>query len=253
MSSEFINGVSNLQLSNVSVKIPAPFANWNLWFAQVEASFQLSRISEESTKYFHLICNLQSDTLSKFQHLLDANSPMAYSKLKEAIIQDYNENNNVSLADVMMEQSLGDRRPTEALRQMQRHLQRFDPTIDANGSMAREIFLRMLPKNIQLSILAQPENNLHTLAQLADKITAFNKSSSQNITSSVEEGKSNINEISLLREEISALRRQITKPGPSELCFYHKTFGQRARKCQQPCSWSSKIPTQNQGNGQRFH
>ena len=251
------NGVRNSNIDHVSVKIPSFFANTILWFKQVEASFNLGRITEETTKYFHLISSLPVELLTKFEHLLDSTSSDPYTSLKTAIIKEYNESKKTSIDDLLKDTSLGDRSPSDVLREIRQNIRRMDPSFtNENSPIIRDMFFRTLPINIQQSLLCQPDNDLETLAQFADKIMRLSKQNQwqTQISQCQNEDSTKLDAIDQLRIEVNALRRSIQKRSDDQsMCFYHRTFGYNARKCVKPCSWRKEDEHKDQGNGLRLH
>lgn len=253
-SSDTTNGVRNPNIHHVSVKIPNPFPNVILWFKQVDASFELSRVTDEVTKYFHLISNLPAEILMKYQSHLDASTPHPYTNLRGAMVKDFENKTKLSVADMLKDNSLGNRSPSEALRQIRYQTQLLDPSNhDPNSALIRELFMRLLPGNVQIILLAQPSEDLSHQAALADKIINVKHSENSSACMALD----TVSECTLkeevlhLREEINELRRRQAYQNDSRFCYYHKTFGNNARKCQPPCEWKNR--TVNPGNAKRFH
>jgi len=257
------NGVRNSEIDHVSVKIPTSFQNHTLWFKQVEASFKISKISEETTKYFHLISNLPASLLSKYEFLLDSESEQPYSNLKEAIIFDFENTRTISMTEIMKNESLGDRTPSEALRNIASQLQRLDKAVDPyNSSISRELFMRLLPKSVQDILLSMPDSDLRHLASTADKIVLSKRQFVTNIETPITPYNEQDDQIMQLQQEVYALNQRFSATEGRRLCFYHQKFGSRAMKCEHPCEWKdSKFSEKcscnnkrlNQGNERRFH
>ena len=150
-------------------------------------------------------------------------------------------------------EELGDRNPTQLLRRMQQLLGDHLPFL-------KELFLQRLPANVLMVLAsADPSTALPQLAEMADKIIEVATPPIVAATSTP------ASEVQQLREEVTRLaelvapiadgqrpqrgrsRSRSRRPPsparadsqtPAEPCWYHKKFGESAKKCQQPCNWS---------------
>ena len=155
------------------------------------------------------------------------------------------------MADLMKDDHLGDRTPSEALQQLRNRLLRADPTQDReNGVLFKELFMKLLPPMIQMTLAAQSNKDLTELAILADNLMKIGAQTAiSHVTPRPDTNSELAAEIQRLREEVNSLRHKNTSTERGGLCYYHFTFGSNAKKCQQPCNWTKK--SINQGNGQR--
>ena len=147
---------------------------------------------------------------------------------------------------------LGDRKPTQLLHRMQQQLG--DRASATDGTLLPELFLQRLPSNVRM-VLASTSNttNLEELAELADKVlevaaltVAATTALLPQLLSEVEQLRA---EVSKLQTSIRTLTRQSrtcqpspAHPPPAEsfLCWYNHTYGEAARKCRSPCSYSTQ-------------
>lgn len=135
VNEEPTNGVRTVVLegNHIAARFPAYFDNPEIWFAQIEAIFQISRISQETTKYLHLIANLPSDMLSEFQEHLGNLSDTAYSDLKNAILGAKKKPVAYHISQLLgTKPHLGDRKPSQMLREMKFHFKQIEPNTDMN-------------------------------------------------------------------------------------------------------------------------
>ena len=167
----------------------------------------------------------------------------------------------------MTAEELGDRKPSQVLRRIQQLLGDKANTMDA--TIMRELFLQRLPANIRMVLTPSAgELGLEKLAQLADRIveasprptitaTESDTTTSQ-LTAQINDLAKRLDELTSTLTSINNLTttRRTRSPSPwrrrrrpsisfdddNNLCWYHWTFGDEAKKCQPPCkkSGSSK-------------
>lgn len=259
------------QIARVAVKIPPLWKNnIHIWFVQVEANFEIAKITEDITKYHTVLAAIDSESLSAISDLI-LNPPTTnkYDSLKERLIKEFSDSQTQQIRKLLSELTLGDKRPSVLLRQMKEL---------ANNTVKDEflqtIWLERLPTYMQ-TILSVSSASLNELAILADKIAEIKTDSN---VFSISNSPSRVADISSLRVEIAELRQQVNDlalsfhrfrtsnrrnrsnshnsrpPHPhrqfapnerkqksdSAFCYYHERFGESATKCRSPCSFHSK-------------
>ena len=176
-----------------------------------------------------------------------------YDTLKAELVKPTAASAQRKLQQLIGGEELGDRKPTQLLRRMQQLLGDHLPFL-------KELFLQRLPANVLMVLAsADPSTALPKLAEMADKIIEVATPPIVAATSTP------ASEVQQLREEITRLaelvapiadgqrpqrgrsRSRSRRPPsparadsqrPAEPCWYHKKFGESAKKCQQPCNWS---------------
>ncbi|XP_072176155.1 uncharacterized protein [Diadema setosum] len=159
----------DVNVASLTVKLPPYWpADPHKWFAQIEALFATRRVSSEKTKYSHLISSLTPDIAQEVRDLIitpPRDEP--YTKLKEALIRRTSASQQKRLQQLLMEEELGDRKPTQFLRRMKQLVG--DTKLD--NSVLRQLFLQRMPLNIQLVLASTDETmDLTRLAELADRL-----------------------------------------------------------------------------------
>ena len=108
------------------------------WFQHEEAQFQLRGITQDVTKYFHVVAALDSGTTARVMMLLEA--PLAtdkYAALKAFLLQLY-ELSELEKADRLLSfNGLGDGKPSDLMEKMLSVLGLADPSF-----LFTHIFLR---------------------------------------------------------------------------------------------------------------
>lgn len=262
-----VNAVRNL-------KIP-PFWSENpaLWFAQVEATFDLHKITADATRYRHVITQLDSRTLPAIADII-VNPPPAqkYQAIKTLIMSSFAETTESKLRRLLRGLDPTNDKPTLLL-------QRIRNLADGQvgDALLRTLFLEQLPEYVRGVLVISGDLDLSTLARQADKVmeatqstciaavqpstsvAAVQQSAQPKHTAAVtrEPGMhelilavSALTKVikSLKSEERSRSRSSSRARGTSadraandsNLCYFHAKFGDDARKCQKPCSKASE-------------
>ncbi|XP_072172526.1 uncharacterized protein [Diadema setosum] len=262
--------VDNAAVANI--KLPPYWPQDPLvWFAQVEAQFTTRRITKEDSKYAYVVSSLSPDIAQEVRDLLIAKPAVQpYTTLKTALVARTSESEQRRLQQLLTEEELGDRKPTQLLRRMKQLLG--DRALE--DSILRQLFVQRMPTNVQ-QILASSSDSLTVtqLAELADRILAVTAPSfvnamtapPQTTPTSNQHLQDQIHRLTMQVETLtmqlrnrerslsrgrSAIRRnrQHTSRSSSPAvpaqtpasddngeCWYHQTYGEHARRCQPPC------------------
>lgn len=250
-------------------KLP-PFWKENpiLWFIQVEAAFTLARITNDDTKFRYVILNLDSTTLPFVSDIV-ANPPPhdKYQALKDRIIRSFDETAESKLRKLIRGHEIGDDKPSNYLQRL-RNL----AGGQCNDSVLRTLFFEQLPESVRSVLAISEVADLSVLASQADKIYEITKPTINALTyvkpssSSQTTPKDLIDDLSkrldALTKELRNQRRQRSRSRQAHsprdkskskerdqeenaMCWYHRQFGERAKKCQQPCEYQTKNKTEN--------
>ena len=254
-------------LAAVSVKLP-PFwpADPEVWFAQDEAQFTCRGITAQTTRFDYVISSLNPEFAMEVRDLLlKPPHDHPYDVLKAQLIKRTAASEQRKLQQLISGEELGDRKPTQLLRRMQQLLGDKLGSAD-NSHFLRELFLQRLPANVRM-VLASTDATMdvNKLAELADKVLEVATPNISAVSSSHPESPPPMDslEISQLRKEVAhltqlveSLTAQARRRSPSQhrprrnaspapaltsssqdsLCWYHRTFGDDAHKCKEPCT-----------------
>ncbi|KAM7285241.1 hypothetical protein ISCGN_032199 [Ixodes scapularis] len=159
-------------LAAFQIKLPAFWAkNATVWFAQVEAQFQLHHITSQTTKYLHVVSSLPAELADELENILAAPATSnQYDLLKAAILARKTPSERSRLQHLLNMEELGDQRPSQLLRRMRQLMG--DVTTDADTSLLRELFLQRLPHSMVPILAAAEDMPLDQLANLADRVEA---------------------------------------------------------------------------------
>lgn len=159
--------VNNGSVDRVAVRLP-PF--WpddpEIWFAQVEAQFEIAGTKTDATKFFTVIQQLDQNTAREVRDVI-TNPPTQgrYEKLKFELVRRLSMSRDERLRKLLVKEELGDLKPSQFLRKLQ--------SLAGTGvsdEFIRSLWSSRLPINVQ-QIIASQNVSLSDLADLADKIT----------------------------------------------------------------------------------
>ncbi|BHF66831.1 hypothetical protein SprV_0200985400 [Sparganum proliferum] len=218
-----------------------------LYFIRIESAFYSANITKELSKYHKLVEVLPANIISQVQPLLvkpPADAP--YSALKAEILRLNAVSDRQRYHQLIKEESLGDRKPSELLRRMRTLLG--DMPVDEK--LVKEMFLERLPADVQ-TILASGSQDLTLshLAEMADRMIEVQRfqppSVAQISTSSSTVNEQLLQQMSTMANELASLKLQLaritcsrspsrhrsrSRPRTVNLCWYHANFAARARK-----------------------
>ncbi|GFX94864.1 peptidase A2 domain-containing protein [Trichonephila clavipes] len=156
----------NLEMSAVSIKIP-PF--WTdrpeIWFYQVEAQFQISRISLEETKFHYLVSQLEPKYVENIWDIVNSKSDTKYTDSKNRLLSLFKESENLRIKRLLTGIELGDMKPSQLLQKV-----KTVATSDISDNLIKTLWLEKLPESIK-NILVVSDENLSKLASAVNIAT----------------------------------------------------------------------------------
>lgn len=207
----------------VSLKLPAFWTSQpEVWFAQAEAQFNLRGVTASDTKYFYVLAALDQETATR---LLDFIShppeEYKYEAFKERLLATFGLSRRERASRLLHFRPLGDSKPSALMDEMLGLLGDHPPCL-----LFEQLFLERLPEDIRIQLVDFKFDDLRQLAQRADALW-----SCRGMTS----------DINLVRRRPVSGQKTTPQTHTSPqagLCFYHRKFGEAARQCKQPCTWS---------------
>lgn len=252
------------ELFRVGVRVP-PF--WiekpNIWFAQIEAQFNLARITDDNTKFYYVLAHLDGQYSATVEDIIE-NPPSTgkYEKLKSELIKRVSISRQKKVKQLLQSEELGDRKPSQFLRRLQ---QLAGPNMPDEFIM--DVWTSRLPNNLQTIIASQPNMALQDLAELADRVHDIAPSQPQLAVASISRLESAMDvmarQITALTKQVSELttqnfdrarprhrqrprqrshsnsRRSHSNFRKFPICWYHYKFGNKATRCTLPCDYKS--------------
>lgn len=249
-------------VARVSVRVP-PF--WQddpgLWFAQIDSQFVLAGITQDITK-FHTVTGALDQCYAAAVRDIIINPPAEgkYDRLKSELIRRFSPSLEARLEQLLQHEEMGDRSPSQFLSHM-----RVLGGTSVSDNVLRVLWLGRLPQRMHDILAASAPDNLEALAVIADRIyeSATNLSrvaevnDSDNLTSCQEQIEKLTRQVAALSTERSATTPRtrsanqqqakssaVRDAGQStpedEMCWFHRTFGENARRCRPPCNFPKK-------------
>lgn len=246
-----------------------------MWFAHIETQFRVAGITADQTKFDHVIGQFDYKITAEIEDII-LNPPEKdkYDHLKKEVIRRLSQSEEERVRRLLSEQELGDRKPTQFLR----HLRSLSENVLKDEGILRQLFMRGLPLHLQ-AILAASSDPLDDIAARGDKILEVVPSTATNPIGFVHAAgaasdvadpfgfKAFATQMQTLTATVAALstdrnsRSRTPTPGNrsrshsrssasgtanQKICWYHKTFNNKATKCISPCSWSKENSTDSQ-------
>lgn len=252
-------------VDRVNLRLP-PFwpENPGVWFAQVEAQFALGKITSDNSRFNYLVSQLDQRSAAEVQDII-IKPPTAgkYDRLKAELMCRILPSQEDRIRQ-FTQAEIGDRRPSQFLRYL-RNLVNSEIIPD---SLLRTLWSGRLPSHVQSIIAAQINTPLEAVAELADKVFEVIP---QHSTAAVSTASSTVSEsLDSLGRQIAALDarfKRLSSPhnrpsirsrklqynqnishshsnenNESGLCWYHRRFHSKARRCIAPCSYKHNSP-----------
>ena len=264
----------------VSIKLPVWWPeSAALWFAQAEAQFELRHITDQRTKYFHVMSALDNSTVSRLEDLVLNPPADAYDALKERLIACFVLSSYQRMERLFSMSGLGDRRPSALMDE----LLSLSSGLEIGKDVVKYLFLSKMSEPVRTAMIAYDFSNTRAAAQRADQVWSVQSKhsnvcqvspeadplppppspshfSTQPTLQSVSATPSTFQSNSATPRNVNVKKRQNSRnwnsnsvrPGASNprsweegLCSCHRKYGHDAFRCVQPCSWPAR-----QGNGQ---
>ncbi|CAN7952147.1 unnamed protein product, partial [Ixodes pacificus] len=212
--------------------------NPRAWFSQVEAQFHLRHITTQLSRYYHVVSALPPELADELGDILAVPPPDdAFDHLKRTILARKTESETSRLHQLLNTEELGDRRPSQLLHRMRQLLG--EQASDTSNPILRELFLHRLPQGMRMALA--PAADLSRESSVVD--TSHQYSSTRTLEARIDALTASVAALSTRsrprkpRRRRSSRRRSSSQRREGDTCWYHQTFGSRARKCEQPCNW----------------
>ncbi|CAG5079414.1 Protein of unknown function [Cotesia congregata] len=161
-------GTNQLQLATItSYKLPPFWKNKpQLWFTQIETIFRKRNIRSERSKYDAVVEILEQYAVEEISDIIEQPvNDESYKLLKDTMIKRFSESSERQLHRLLSEVELGDKKPSQLLRQM-RDLGRNQAT----DNLLKTKWMSLLPSHVTNVLLVAQNVDLNQQADIADKL-----------------------------------------------------------------------------------
>lgn len=239
-----VHATSEMASHDYDMKLP-PFLpkDVELWFALVEARFGCLRVTSDESKFHHVFMDLEAVVVAEVRDIL-LNPPAndKYITLKSAIIKRWTESRSKKMMHLLLKEDIGDRTPSQFLC----HLRELGDG-SVTDTLLRAIWMSGLPVHVQSVIAEVASLDIEQLAAIADKVsneTTRMMSTLNSMASQIEQITKRIQQLETKQRRRSSSRRgrstSAFRKVPQRqdgLCYFHRTFGGKARQCEDPCTF----------------
>ena len=202
----------------VAIKLSTFWAQQpEVWFLQAEAQFHIRKITDDTTKYYHVVAALDQETSGRVLDTLSAPpGDNKYTDLKQRLLTTFGLSKRERASKLLHLHSLGDRKPSELMDEMLSLL-----ADHGFCFLAEQLFLEQLPEDIRLQLSNDDFTNPRALATKADVLWIAKQQAATAINKVTSQPKGKITTAHATRQN---------------WCFYHKRFGDDAKNCKAPCN-----------------
>nr|XP_037275206.1 uncharacterized protein LOC119167784 [Rhipicephalus microplus] len=238
--------------------------NPRVWFSQIEARFELRRITSQQSKYLHVVSALPPDIADAVDGVLASTpSEKPYEELKSTVLKRLEVSEQSRLQQLPSHEELGDQRLSQLLHRMHQLLGQ-QASEERHNSLLRELFLQRLPQSTRMILSGSDAVTLERLAQLADPITDCTEPPKMSITATgrpehadrlgrledrVDRLAAAVENLALSNKHRRAWHRSPSRArspqhsghsseAKQNTCWYHRRFREQATCCTHPCSWT---------------
>ncbi|KOX79334.1 hypothetical protein WN51_09136 [Melipona quadrifasciata] len=243
--------------------------NAKIWFIQAEACMNVANVTNDTIKFYYIISQLDADILFLVKDIVDA--PPAtdkYPTIKNRLLQLFSQDIEPKVLR-LLKCRRGNEKPSHFLHRLKSLARKKIPDI-----ILKVIFLEQVPEALRYILLVDKNADLAELGSIADEIISFELSINkaiytrdvaikeyhmtaicQTLSYQITQLASKLAQLKLEytqqlseRQRKHRLKPQRNKHVPaqpdsesteqnSELCYYHRRYGEQAHRCAIPCTW----------------
>ncbi|GFX41297.1 transposon Ty3-I Gag-Pol polyprotein [Trichonephila clavipes] len=131
----------------------------NLVF-QVEAQFQISRISLEETKFHYLVSQLEPKYVENIWDIVNSKSDTKYTDSKNRLLSLFKESENLHIKRLLTGIELGDMKPSQLLQKLKTF-----GTSDISDNLIKTLWLEKLPGSIKNILVVSDEREFKQIGR----------------------------------------------------------------------------------------
>lgn len=207
------------------------------WFLHAEANFATRGVRSDLSKFNHVLSSLDEKSLGLISDILNRTPEKgsSYEWIKTQLLKRF-ELSVQERIDMILDLPPSDRKPSEQLRYMRSI---YAPENPEDPIFAR-VFWRTLPADVVTALSCVGSLTLEEAAERADLAYINNrlaKTTSGRVTS--------VDAVAVA-DAVAGVSRRAGRTGinrkeaEEDLCYYHRTYGNKAQKCRKPCTFKKQ-------------
>jgi hypothetical protein len=217
------------------------------WFRTAEAQFNLRNVTDPMEKFYVVLSALTEATVDRVRHVVEAEpDENSYTNLKDGLLASHVMTDYQKIDKLLQLEPLNGRKPSDMLVEMER-LKPAD-----NEQYFAFMFLQRLPREVRVLLSGEPIANMRLLAEKADALMALHQPQQHDVAAPVAAATPDGNEECVTavkaggksggKSKYKKKQKNQRSLSPSDerkspLCWLHIRFGDKARRCEQPCAW----------------
>jgi hypothetical protein len=223
------------------------------WFGLAESRFRMRHMTSEWDKFDVVVSALPKDTLRLvLSAVTEPDEHVPYTAIKARLLATHVRTDYQRIEQLLLMDGLGDRRPSELLA----HMLESCPTGEEKTKFFAFFFLHRLPQELRIMLGEDDHADVHAVAAKADRLWALHGHRMHGAIAAVDSA-----DVNAVRSGTSGTKRGAGRgrgrgapaaaataaayhPAPSALaressglCFFHWGWGEKAKKCEAPCTW----------------
>ena len=216
----------------VSLKLPTFWTTSpEAWFCHTEAQFAIRGIVADDTKFHYVVAALDSEAANRALSVLTAPPTTGkYDNIKSFLLSAYGLSETERAKALFDLRGLGDSKPSELMDKMLALLGQHTPCF-----LFKHLFLQQLPGFVRTPLSKSTQSDYRKLAQEADQLYIS--------------GSQQVQAIRAARPLTGADRSlEHNSSSDNSVCWYHRKYGNKAKRCVAPCHHSRAFSQSGNGN-----
>jgi hypothetical protein len=226
------------------VRLPRFWSNSPAWFRTADAQFALRRVTDPLEKYYLVLDALSEANVDLVCHIVEEEpDATSFQRIRDDLVAAHVLTDYQRIDRLVALEPLNSRKPSEMLAEMNK-LKPAD-----NEQYFAYFFLQLLPREVRILLSQEPVADMRGLAAKADTLMALHVPQQHEVAAVVppdaEDGtvaaaaRSSGKKTAQRKKKFQHRRQRSQSPDEkrSPLCWLHIRFGDKARRCEQPCAW----------------
>jgi hypothetical protein len=218
------------------------------WFRTADAYFALRGVTDNVEKFYMVLCSLSETNIDHARNIIEAEpTEDSFRLLREALVASHAMTEFQKVDHIVNMEGLNGRKPSELLAAMTK----FRPAEDKHFFAYH--FLQRLPREVRVLLSRESVDNMQALAEKADGFMALHRPQQHDVAAVAATADDGEEDSTVAAVKKAAGKKAAGKRPPykkkkqrsrssslerrSPLCWLHIRFGDKARRCEQPCAW----------------